>query len=397
MEVNLSKTSVSVFNKKCQIGKQHFHFEFFGNVIAEANEYNYLGITFSVEKNRFGKNHQRLKDKALRAIYAARNLAHRSMGNHISPNVLFKIYNSQIQHILDYGAEVWYQGKPINELEVVHTGFLKKTLGVKQQTKTLALYGECGRYLLELRQKELIVKYWCRLIKLPTDNPPQIVYKKLSQLHSMNNRNWCSIVFDILRSLGYENLLETHDEQRMTGIDSFSSKIRLSLQNSYAEYWENEIRNISKHPILRTYTLFKTIHSSELYLSLNMDTAYKKCIARFRVSSHRLGIETGRHKKPPVPVDSRVCPYCPGSILDDELHLITECHYHHSERTKLFNIAKTHNTGFNNCTKEEKFVLTLDSQSPPVLVALGNFLHTCFRKRNTWTGVDMSSKYQLNV
>ena len=180
----------------------------------------------------------------------------------------------------------------------------------------------------------------------------------------MNNRNWCSIVFDILRSLGYENLLETHGEQRMTGIDSFSSKIRLSLQNSYAEYWENEIRNISKHPIMRTYTHFKTIHSSELYLSLNMDTAYEKCIARFRVSSHRLGIETGRHQKPPVSVDNRVCPYCPGSILDDELHRITECHYHHSERTKLFNIVKTHITGFNNCSKEEKFVLTLGSQSP---------------------------------
>ena len=29
MEVNLSKTSVSVFKKKCQIGKQHCHFELY--------------------------------------------------------------------------------------------------------------------------------------------------------------------------------------------------------------------------------------------------------------------------------------------------------------------------------------------------------------------------------
>ena len=138
------------FNKKCQIGKHHCHFEFFGNVIAEANEFNYLGITFSVENNRFGKNHQRFKEKAPRAIYAVRNLAHRSM----VPNILFKIYDSQIQPILDYEAEVWYQGKPINELEVVHTCFLKKTLGVKQLSKTLSIYGECGRCPLELRQKE---------------------------------------------------------------------------------------------------------------------------------------------------------------------------------------------------------------------------------------------------
>ena len=75
-----------------------------------------------------------------------------------------------------------------------------------------------------------------------------------------------------------------------------NSKFKLSLQNSYADYWRNEIRNINKHPILRTYSLFKTVHVSESYLSINMDIN-KICIARFRVSSHRLGIETGWHKK----------------------------------------------------------------------------------------------------
>ena len=115
-------------------------------MISETNEYNYLGITFSTENNRFRTNYQRLKEKAIRAIDAARYLAHIAMGNHVTPNVLFKIYDSQIQPILDYDSEVWYQGKNINELEVVHTDFLKKTLGVKLQTSTLAVYGECGRY-----------------------------------------------------------------------------------------------------------------------------------------------------------------------------------------------------------------------------------------------------------
>ena len=80
-----------------------------------------------------------------------------------------------------YGTKV----KNINELEVVHTGFLKKTLGAKPQTSTLAVYGECGRFPLELRQKELTLKYWRRLLKLPIDNPLHIVYKKLIQLHTI--------------------------------------------------------------------------------------------------------------------------------------------------------------------------------------------------------------------
>ena len=118
-------------------------------------------------------------EKALKAIYAKRNLAHKSLGNQIPATVLFKIFDSQIQPILDYGTEIWHQGKPVEELEVIHTGFIKKTLGVKKQTSTLTVYGQCGRYPLEIRQKELFIKFWCRLLGLQPENPLQIVYKEL--------------------------------------------------------------------------------------------------------------------------------------------------------------------------------------------------------------------------
>ena len=104
-------------------------------------------------------------------------------------------------------------------------------------------------------------KYWCRLLKLPIDNPLHIVYKKLIQLHTLN-RNWCSVVFDILQSLGFENVLEAQTDINVADIDRFNSKLKLSLQNSYADYWRNEIRNINKHPIPRTYSLFKAVHVS---------------------------------------------------------------------------------------------------------------------------------------
>ena len=121
------------------------------------------------------------------------------------------------------------------------------------------------------------------------------------------------------------------------------------------------------------YSLFEwTVRVSECYLSINMDTTYKKCIARFRVSSHRLGIETGRHQKPPIPADNRVCAYCPGPLLDDELHLITQCRYHLTERTKLYDTAKMHIAELGDCSNYDKFALIVGSQSAPLLVALGN-------------------------
>ena len=61
-------------------------------MISDRNKYNYLGITFSTENNRFRTNYQRLKEKELRAIYAARNLANEAIGNHVTREIhLFQV------------------------------------------------------------------------------------------------------------------------------------------------------------------------------------------------------------------------------------------------------------------------------------------------------------------
>ena len=383
MEVNLSKMRISTFNAKYEIGNHVHKFYYVNNEISEANDYDFLGITFSVKNPRFKRNHERIKEKAPKAIYAARNLAHKSLGNQIPATVLFKIFDSQIQPILDYGTEIWYQGKPVEELEVIHTGFIKKTLGLKKQTSTLVVYGESGRYPLEIRQKELFIKFWCRLLGLKPDNPLQIMYKELLQLHQSNHKTWCSTVLEVLQSIKVENMFENQCDLNMDDINKFRSEIKTLLQNQYSESWRNDTRNIEKHPILRTYSLFKTTLAAEPYITTKMDAMFKKCIARFRVSSHRLAIETGRHLKPPLPIESRVCVHCPGELVDDELHLINVCKHHDGERVRLYQIAKRYIVEFENLDNRAKFVAILGTSIPPPIIALENFLHTCFRLGKT--------------
>ena len=141
--------------------------------------------------------------------------------------------------------------------------------------------------------------------------------------------------------------------------------------------------NVCVHPILRNYTLFKRTLAAEPYITTKMGAIFKKCIAKFRVSSHRLAIETGRHLKPPLPIESRICVHCPGELVDDELHLITFCKHHDGERVRLYQIAKRYIADFENLDNRAKFVAILGTSIPPHIIALGNFLHTCFRKRNT--------------
>ena len=49
-----------------------------------------------------------------------------------------------------YGSEVLFSGKEISHF---HLSFLKNMLGVKQQTTSVTIYGDTGRYPLFLNNK----------------------------------------------------------------------------------------------------------------------------------------------------------------------------------------------------------------------------------------------------
>ena len=103
MEVNLWKTRISTFNTKYQIGNYVRKFCYFDNEIGEANDYEYLDITFSVKISDLTENYKRIDEKTMQAIYAARNLTHKSLGNLMPTTLLFRILDSQMQPIVDYG------------------------------------------------------------------------------------------------------------------------------------------------------------------------------------------------------------------------------------------------------------------------------------------------------
>ena len=89
-----------------------------------------------------------------------------------------------------------------------------------------------------------------------------------------------------------------------------------------------------QHNKLLTYSSFKSSFSSEPYLTLVQNRNQRCHLTRLRVSAHRLGVETQRYKRPPVPRTQRFCAYCPpvpvtGGLavrpVDDECHCLTSC------------------------------------------------------------------------
>ena len=157
----------------------------------------------------------------------------------------------------------------------------------------------------------MLIRYWCRIILLGSDNPLSHIYKELLDMHRSGKKNWCTTVMDVLTSLGRVDLWDAHlagtDDTRIV---QYLPQLKCDLEEQYRTKWFAEINDSVSNPILRTYKLFKSSHNAEAYLFASMSVKFRKIIAKFRVSSHQLRIETGRHERPRIPESDRKCLFC---------------------------------------------------------------------------------------
>ncbi len=58
-----------------------------------------------------------------------------------------------------------------------------------------------------------------------------------------------------------------------------------------------------------------------------------RTVAAFRMSAHKLHIETGRHTRPTTPREGRLCTRCNARCVEDEMHLF-ECARYEAVRQK---------------------------------------------------------------
>ena len=167
-------------------------------------------------------------------------------------------------------------------------------------------------------------------------------------------------------------------------IDLFLRGLKNKIHSYYFNYWLSEINDRDKNPILRTYCSFKSHLKAEQYISCKIPTKYKRLIAQLRVSSHHLGIETGRHQKPVIPSNRRYCKFCPDQdAIDDEKHFILDCKFHIAERESLLLVIRTTDkflsTDVNN--KDMLFRYIMSNENPIIIEALGKYIEQGFKRR----------------
>ena len=112
---------------------------------------------------------------------------------------------------------------------------------------------------------------------------------------------------------------------------------QLSNNNAEANYNErkNRIEASEQSMSIRYKNIIGFEYCPTLYQSC-LDDVKRKIITRWRLSSHKLRIETGRYSRPFIERENRLGKLC--NVLEDEIHAVYDCVAHRVIREKYKDI-----------------------------------------------------------
>ena len=306
LQVNVSKTKVMIFCKRKS--KQDVHFTLQGEDLEIVDTYSYLGVIFKYN-GTFLETRKRLVEQAQKALYCIYKLIRNEP---IPIDIQLKMFDSMIEPILLYGSEVWgYENLKI--IEQIHLKFCKRILKIRNTTPTFMVYGELGRFPLEIRVKLRMISFWSKLVTHDT-KLSSILYRLMLGLKRKNEVNfkWINYIESIFNNTGmgfiFANQIAFKDKSLFNQI----------LRDQFIQNWYSDLYNSSRGQF---YSLFKKNFDLENYL-IRLPESYRTWITKLRTSNLRLPIETGRWFN--IPVDDRICNLCQDNI-GDEYHILFTC------------------------------------------------------------------------
>ena len=195
-----------------------------------------------------------------------------------------------------YGCESWLEERVSPELEQLYMKGIKRLLGVRSQTTTDVALLESGypslRALLKSRQKVFLEK----MVK-ERENMDDDPFMHVLRLTMSNNTTMAAYI----RSLQTcPNFIDADKRARI-------ERVRSSTRTKSATY-------ASINPTFEIHPVYQ--HGVEA-----VDDYLRITFTRFRTSSHRLKVETGRWSR--IPRERRLC-QC-GEGVQTEKHVLVEC------------------------------------------------------------------------
>lgn len=312
MVVNIDKTKIIVFRNGGFLRKDEKWF-YKGEPIEAVSMYKYMGLMFT-PKLIWTKAKDNLADKAKKSIVTIKILQNK-IGS-LSVHDSFKLFDTMIVPILCYGSEIW-GFEWAKQIEIVQDRFCKNILNVPSHTSSILVRGECGRFPLCLAYFTRCIKYWLKLTRMDETRYPRQCYLMLKRLDDCNRITWATKIRNLLSRYGFGHVWLS---QGVGDINGFVNTFKRRLKDNLLQEWHSDVNDSSK---AYHYKNFKCILETELYLSLDIPTQFVTMFSKFRCSSHKLLVETGRHSG--IPYQQRICKFCTLHEIEDEYHFTFVC------------------------------------------------------------------------
>ncbi|RUM94596.1 MAG: hypothetical protein DSZ28_02380 [Thiothrix sp.] len=309
LTVNSTKTKIVVFRHGGYLAAHEKWY--LGNERLEVStQYKYLGVILSTRlctNTILSDLVRRAKAASMQIIRSLRKLAF------VKPEVVFKIFDSQVQPILLYGSEIWGLNscKPIESVQMY---MLKWLLNVDSRTPNTMIYGETGRYPLRINAALRSVKYWLRILRMDSERYPHKIYEMMKD--SMRNQsNWASGIKDLLLQYGFEGVWS---DQGVHNDLLFTNLLRERMIAKFKTDWMHDVQNSDRYSF---YRQLKCVPYLEQYICALDKKVSKDAVTRFRLGISDLYIHKNRYSSTPC---TTLCPLC-WEEEEDEHHFLFYC------------------------------------------------------------------------
>ena len=317
LNINYEKTKIIIFGAR---KTEKYCFKMDGNIIEIVKNYKYLGVVMS-SNGSFLSARKCIYEKANKAMHL---LYKRIYNLNLPLDLQLKLFDSTILPIITFGSDIW-GFENLEMFERIQNQFLRTITKCRKSTPMYMLYGELGRYPIEIVIKTRLIGFWVRIITGKQDKFVNLMYQKLIQTGA-HKFKWTKQVQYILQEVGRNDLWlnqnayipkNTHQTIKKTLIDLFTQK------------WQSSLEQSSKG---RNYSLLKSEPSFEEHLKIIPRALFIPLI-KYRTANHFLPVETLRWRG--IDISERKCTLCDKGDTADEFHYLFLCN-HFEESRKLY-------------------------------------------------------------
>ena len=309
------------------------------------------------------------------------------------PKLKLKLFDALIRPVICYNSEIWgimnniFNSKSIFQfwdrvaklnVENFHLKFCKGLLGVHPNAVNAAVMGELGRLPMFMFIVKSAVKYLIHLNEVKTERPLLNAALEEDKLLCLS-KSWYRKLDKIVSFFKF-SLDRTPSENSI-------KRLQFDMKESYINYWRNSLGDVeTEEGRLYLYRKIKTDFRMEPYLAQISKFKLRRSVTAFRISAHKLEIETGRYVRnlnaqghtSYIKREDRFCTLCYDmskiKVTGDEQHAILHCSYYFDARKKLLEQIESFCKNFKHLDDRDKifYILTCENEC---VIKVGKFLN----------------------